>query len=90
MCAPTDIAVVYQVKSPITDRPTLILYDNCPGGIGLSEKAFGMRDILLGRALQVAADCSCEFGCPSCVGPAGEVGEDGKKTAMRILKEMMP
>ena len=90
MCAPTDIAVVYQVKSPITDRPTLILYDNCPGGIGLSEKAFGMRDILLGRALEVAADCPCEFGCPSCVGPAGEVGEDGKKTAMRILKEMMP
>ena len=88
MCAPTDIAVVYQVKSPITDHPTIFLYDNCPGGIGLSRKAFGMREVLLQKALQVAADCPCEYGCPSCVGPVGEIGEDGKKTAIRILREL--
>ena len=27
MCAPRDINVVYQVKAPITDRPTIFLYD---------------------------------------------------------------
>ena len=32
-----DLAISYQVKSPFTDLPTLILYDNCPGGIGSSS-----------------------------------------------------
>ncbi len=88
MCAPQDIAVVYQVKSPITNEPTILLYDNTPGGIGLSHKAFGMKELLLGKALQVAEDCSCSYGCPSCVGPVGEVGEDGKRTAIRLLREL--
>ncbi len=88
MCSPQDIAVVYQVKSPITGEPTLILYDNCPGGIGLSQKAYGMREVLLEKALQVAKDCGCEQGCPSCVGPVGEIGTDGKKTAMYLLREL--
>ncbi len=88
MCAPQDIAVVYQVKSPITGEPTILIYDNCPGGIGLAHKAYGMRDLLLEKALQVGADCSCKYGCPSCVGPVGEVGQDGKKTALALLKEL--
>ena len=88
MCAPQDIAVVYQVKSPITNEPTILLYDNTPGGIGLSHKAFGMKELLLGKALQVAEDCPCTYGCPSCVGPVGEIGEDGKRTAIRLLKEL--
>jgi DEAD/DEAH box helicase domain-containing protein len=89
MCAPQDIAVVYQVKSPITDQPTILLYDNCPGGIGLSHKAFGMKELLLEKALQVAEDCPCTYGCPSCVGPVGEIGEDGKRTAIWLLKELV-
>ncbi|MBR0266069.1 MAG: DEAD/DEAH box helicase [Clostridia bacterium] len=89
MCSAQDIAVVYQVRSPITDKPTIILYDNCPGGIGLSQKAFGMKELLLSRALQVAEDCPCEYGCPSCAGPVGEIGEDGKRTAIRLLKELL-
>ncbi|MBQ3705123.1 MAG: DEAD/DEAH box helicase [Clostridia bacterium] len=89
MCSPQDIAVVYQVKSPITGEPTLILYDNCPGGIGLSQKAYGARDLLLEKALQVVSDCSCKKGCPSCVGPVGEIGQDGKQTAMYLLRELI-
>ena len=89
MCAPRDMAVVYQVKSPITDQPTILIYDNCPGGIGLAQKAFSMREMLLEKALQVAADCGCRYGCPSCVGPVGEIGEDGKETAMHLLRELL-
>ncbi len=89
MCSPHDIAVVYQVKSPITDRPTLILYDNSPGGIGLAEKAYHMRGTLLRHARQLILQCICEQGCPSCVGPESEIGTDGKQTALKLLEEII-
>ena len=89
MCAPQDVAVVYQVKSPMTDKPTIIIYDNCPGGVGLSHKAHSMQDMLLEKCLQIAQECLCPHGCPSCGGPVGEIGLDGKETAIRILKELI-
>ncbi len=88
MCAPQDVAVVYQVKSPLTDKPTILLYDQCPGGIGLAQKAYAMHGLLLEQALQIVEGCSCFSGCPSCVGPLGEVGTDGKATALALLKEL--
>lgn len=89
MCAPRDVNIVYQVKAPITDRPTLFLYDAYPGGVGLSEKAYRMPELLLEHALKIAQDCACEQGCPSCVGPVSQVGEGGKADAIAILKEML-
>ena len=89
MCAPQDVAVLYQVKSPITDKPTVILYDNCPGGVGLAQKAYSMQNLLLEKALQIVTDCPCEHGCPSCAGPVGEIGLDGKRTAVILLRELL-
>ena len=89
MCGPNDLQVIYQVKCPFTDRPTLILYDNCPGGIGLSDKAFRMRDMILGQCLDNVTSCGCERGCPSCVGPEATVGPRGKKTAAEIIRRML-
>ena len=89
MCAPQDVAVVYQVKSPFTDKPTVILYDNCAGGVGLAHKAFGMQQMLLEKALQIVTDCTCPQGCPSCAGPIGEIGEEGKEMAITLLKELI-
>ena len=89
MCAPQDVAVLYQVKSPITDKPTVILYDNCPGGVGLAQKAYSMQNLLLEKALQIVTDCPCEHGCPSCAGPVGEIGLDGKQTAVILLRELL-
>ncbi len=89
MCSPRDVAVSYQVKCPFTEKPTLILYDNCPGGVGLSEKAYRMRRTLLTHAALVARDCTCAHGCPSCVGPVGEVGESGKATAVQLIDQML-
>lgn len=89
MCSPKDISVIYQVKAPITDMPTLFMYDSFPGGVGLSEKAYEMQDLLLEQALRVAEECPCKNGCPSCTGPASEVGQLGKAYARQILKELM-
>ena len=89
MCAPTDIAVIYQVKSPITDKPTLLIYDNSPGGVGLSQKGYQMQSLLLDKCLDIVTHCGCSHGCPSCVGPVGEVGEDGKRVAEEIVRELL-
>ena len=89
MCSPRDIRIVYQVRAPETDLPTLFLYDQYPGGIGLSEKAYEMQELLMEHALTILNECPCENGCPSCVGPQAEVGERGKEYARRILKELI-
>ena len=52
--------------------PTLFLYEHTPGGIGLAERIFVQRDLLLARALRLVEGCPCVSGCPGCVGPAIE------------------
>ena len=49
--------------------PTLFLYEHTPGGIGLAERIFEQREVLLARALRLVESCPCDFGCPACVGP---------------------
>jgi DEAD/DEAH box helicase domain-containing protein len=51
--------------------PTLFLYEHTPGGIGLAERIFEQRDVLLARALRLVETCTCSTGCPACVGPTG-------------------
>lgn len=89
MCAPRDFAVIYQVRSPFTGKPTMYLYDNCPGGVGLSEKSYNMQRQLLQSALELAEGCDCDSGCPSCVGPVMEVGEKGKRIAIEVLRRLI-
>jgi DEAD/DEAH box helicase domain-containing protein len=69
-------------------EPNIYLYDRYPGGVGLSEPLFRMSDSLLEKTRKLIADCPCPSGCPSCVGPAGEVGEKGKEVALEILRRM--
>ncbi len=89
MCSPRDICVIYQVKSPVTDKPSLFLYDNYPGGVGLAEKAYEMQELLLEHALSIVQSCACPHGCPSCVGPEAAVGKQGKTFAAEVLKELL-
>jgi DEAD/DEAH box helicase domain-containing protein len=44
---------------------------------------------LLRQTSGLLAACGCEAGCPSCVGPTGEIGERGKLVASRILAGLM-
>jgi DEAD/DEAH box helicase domain-containing protein len=50
--------------------PTLFVYEHTPGGIGLAERIFAQREVLLARALRLVEKCPCASGCPACVGPA--------------------
>lgn len=50
-------------------HPTIFIYDNFPGGIGLSRPLYEIRRQVLEAAAQLIRSCQCEDGCPSCVGP---------------------
>lgn len=87
MCDPRDISVVYQVKSPFTQRSTIYIYDNYPGGVGFSDKLFELHKEILMTAEEMIKHCGCEEGCPSCVGPLNEFSGSGnpKETTLRLL-----
>lgn len=86
MCDPRDLGVYPQVRSPFTERATIFIYDKVPGGIGFSEKLYELHSDLMRAARELVGRCSCQSGCPSCVGPAHEVGEYGKQRTLEILR----
>src|SRR5215475_1836014 len=69
--------------------PTIYLYDNLPGGIGLAERIFEVLPDLLARGLETLEACPCPAGCPSCVGPVNEVGRQAKPVALALLKRLV-
>jgi DEAD/DEAH box helicase domain-containing protein len=70
-------------------EPTLFLYDNYPGGIGLSHQLFDDTMSLLEKTMRLISKCECRYGCPSCVGPVKEVGEKSKEVALALLGEIL-
>lgn len=90
MCDSGDLGVHHDPQAPFAEgRPAVVLYDQVPAGIGFSQKLFDLHPELLARALELVAECPCEDGCPSCVGPAGENGVGGKSETLEILKLMV-
>ncbi|GMU43854.1 MAG: helicase [Lysobacterales bacterium] len=68
--------------------PTVYLYDNYPGGIGLTRPLFDRRDELIATAIGLVSGCRCDVGCPACVGPV--LGADRTRAprtcALRVLQ----
>lgn len=89
MCSPSDICVQYRVRDPFTKLPSIIVFDNYAGGIGLSERVYGMRNLIFSDVHDLIAACPCDAGCPSCVGAMAEVGERGKQTALLLTERLM-
>ncbi|HYO80407.1 MAG TPA: DEAD/DEAH box helicase [Bryobacteraceae bacterium] len=88
MCDPRDVGVAFTEDLPGSGshfEPNLYLYDVYPGGVGQSAPLFRLTPVLLLRTLELIESCPCPMGCPSCVGPVGEVGERGKEAASRFL-----
>jgi DEAD/DEAH box helicase domain-containing protein len=75
-------------------RPTLYLYDNHPGGIGIAAPLFDLRRQVIERSIELVAQCVCKYGCPACVGPVLAV--DGAKrlspktAALKVLELLVP
>jgi DEAD/DEAH box helicase domain-containing protein len=72
-----------------TFEPNLYLYDAYPGGIGFSEPLFRAHEVLIEKTRELIQACSCEAGCPSCVGPAGDLAPRAKEAALTILERLL-
>jgi DEAD/DEAH box helicase domain-containing protein len=48
-----------ELDQPTRFVPTLFLYDNYPGGIGLSVALYDLRNEVVARALALVSGCSC-------------------------------
>ena len=68
--------------------PNLYLFDAYPGGIGFSAPLFRAHELLVLKTRELIAGCGCEQGCPSCVGPAGDLAPRAKEAALTILDRL--
>ncbi len=72
--------------------PTLYLYDQYPGGVGLSEPLWRRQRELLDHAIGLVRRCDCKAGCPACVGPVLAADEDAdctpRELALRVLRAL--
>jgi DEAD/DEAH box helicase domain-containing protein len=73
--------------------PTLFLYDNYPGGIGITSPLYDNRLVIVSDAQNLIEACDCEHGCPGCIGPilARDEGlaTSPKQSALLVLSLLM-
>ncbi len=89
---PKKMMPVVEEQAEIREQdfePNIFIYDNYPGGIGLSPGLFSLEATLLEHCLETIRACPCSDGCPSCVGPTKESGEQAKRVAVGILKKLL-
>ncbi len=105
MCEPRDIGQSLEDGSLGADTivgpsatndsgfdPTLFLFDNVPGGVGLAARIYEESPELITRVRALLGRCSCEIGCPLCVGavealpaPPGLLPHSRKRAALALL-----
>ena len=84
----------YRCKTRCSDgskeffEPNLYLFDAYPGGIGFSEPLYRAHELLLSKTRELIAACECESGCPSCVGPAGDLAPGPKRRRWQFLERV--
>ncbi len=66
MCDPLDIGTTVNARS--TGGPAVYIYDKYPGGLGFAMKAYDLIEEIMLAALELITSCTCQRGCPSCVG----------------------
>jgi DEAD/DEAH box helicase domain-containing protein len=86
--APVRMEDVVGTQAKEFFEPNLYLYDAYPGGIGFSEPLFRVHELLIRKTRELILACPCEQGCPSCVGPAGDLAPRAKEAALAILDRL--
>ena len=89
MCDWRDLGVHTDPQSSLAGgKPTVVIYETIPAGIGFSQRLYQNHQTLLKRADERVRTCDCTDGCPSCVGPGGEEGSGGKAETLAILEAL--
>ncbi|MEW6433566.1 MAG: DEAD/DEAH box helicase [Myxococcota bacterium] len=70
--------------------PTIFLYDQVPGGVGLSSRLYDERQALLARARKLVEGCVCPDGCPACIGvlPSGGEAHGRRELVLAVLSAL--
>ncbi len=91
MCDARDLAATWDIESRHTRLPTVTIYELSAGGTGIADELVGRHRELLETAAERIAECDCERGCPSCVGPVEGVGErrNVKRDVAEILQTLL-
>jgi len=86
MCDSSDIGIFSDPKSHLNGGgPTIVTFDRVPGGMGFCQRLFEIHNEIMRHAFELTSDCLCKDGCPSCVGPGGELGSGSKTETLAIL-----
>ena len=87
MCDENDLGAYADPAADFAARqPVILLYDAIPAGMGLTQTLYKDHKHLLLNAQELILHCSCQDGCPSCVGPVAESGVGGKKETKFLLE----
>jgi DEAD/DEAH box helicase domain-containing protein len=92
---PRDIRLKISPEEQLQDfhdvafEPNIFIYDNYPGGIGLSPSLFDLGQTLLEHSQKTIQACPCQEGCPSCAGPTRASGKQAKQVALEILTRLL-
>ena len=87
-CDRGDLGSSWYAFHPDSMGPTVFVYDQAPGGVGLCEKLFETFTGWARGSLQLLKSCPCTDGCPACLYSARcEVNNDAldKPYAISIL-----
>ncbi len=87
-CDRGDLRVHAEARATETELPRIVAFDRVPNGVGLAEAVFTCLREVLAAMLEIVSTCSCEKGCPACVGPAATVGPYGKNVALQLLQAL--
>lgn len=65
--------------------PTIFIYENYPGGVGFAYELFSIHPEPLIKAREEIQFCSCNTGCPSCIGPLFITNVNVKEISLKML-----
>jgi DEAD/DEAH box helicase domain-containing protein len=91
LCESSDIGIAERLRDPYVGAPSIYVYDRYPGGTGLSEALLENVDKIFPACFELVEKCSCERGCPSCIGPEpteGQPGDNRKAEVLEFLRGM--
>jgi len=87
MCDRWDLGGVSYPMYPGMGTAAIFIYEGHPGGVGITEKGFGLLDEFIAATLGAIEACPCEAGCPSCIQSpkCGNMNEPLDKAAAILL-----